>query len=172
MSFVLKKQQRRQYNDLAHATVVAIDESDLALNRELFGTFDSVVPGPDAPQRPLLCCLGDALSEWSVVFSGTSFSHAQFDEAVVSNVAGEQRIPGFSFMTKMNTAANVVEMMQRFKITTSSIPDDTLELLVGRCRIVANAITNLILSAILRSQMRTQLSWPRFDTPKISWRIK
>ena len=47
-------------------------------------------------------------------------------------------------MTKMESANNVIEMMHRFNIDTDGISRDTLELLTGRCRLVANAITRII----------------------------
>ena len=128
------------YGVIALQSVVAIDESNLALNASL-GMFKS--SKPQNPERPLLCCIGDALNGWQVIFSGTSFSHNQFDEAVVSNVVGQQT-PRFSDLTKMDSLADVRRMMARFGIDTGSIPHDTLQLLTGRCRLTANAIQHLI----------------------------
>jgi hypothetical protein len=75
------------YEDLHQYSIVAIDESNVALDKCL-GTFASTKA--NHPERPLVCCVGDALNRWTCVFSGTSFSRHQFDEAVVSNVARYQ----------------------------------------------------------------------------------
>ena len=128
------------YSELHEHSIVAIDESNAALLESL-GMFESATP--NNPERPLLCCVGAALKNWPCIFSGTSFSHDQFDEAVVSNVAGRPT-PRFSSMTKMDTVADVEKMMARFNIDTRTIPPDYLVLLTGRCRLVANAIICLI----------------------------
>ena len=131
------------YRTLLADSIVAIDESNVALDSSL-GQFASSTKGSQA--RPLLCCIGDALAGWACVFSGTSFSHDQFDNAVIPNVAGAST-PRFCPMTKMDSAMNVKAMMERFSIDTRNIPSDTLELLTGRCCLVARAITGIIQSA-------------------------
>eukprot|EP00978_Attheya_sp_CCMP212_P043552 scaffold286418_cov43-Attheya_sp.AAC.1 len=92
------------YEVLHQYSIVAIDESNVALDKSL-GAFASTKE--NHPGRPLLCCVGDALNRWMCVFSGTSCLHNQFDEAVVSNVSGTPT-PRFSAMTKMESANDVI----------------------------------------------------------------
>ena len=97
-------------------------------------------------KRPVLCCIGGALSGITCVFSGTSFSLSEFDQATVPNVGRFASAIHFSTMPRMGTPRDVKNMMERFNIRVAEekVSDELLELLTGRCQFVARAITEII----------------------------
>jgi hypothetical protein len=131
------------YDTLVSSTIVSIDESNVALDMKL-GRFKSGAAEREEEERPLLCCVGDALHGWKCIFSGTSFSHDQFDKALISNTAGS-RTPLFSSITKMENVQCVKNMIARFKIKVEDTSMNTLESLTGRCRLVSRAITAVLI---------------------------
>ena len=124
---------------------VALDEANIALAK-VFGSYEGTTQ--EGKIRPFLSCISDAVNGIPCVLSGTSYRMKAVLDSLVSNSTPENDIAGFNEMTRMVTASDVAVMLQRFGVDTtnrtSRIPEESLALLVGRCRFVAVALVKLI----------------------------